>query len=148
MPWKLRRSLQLFLIHVLQKLSFARMKALYLGYHTTHKDETCTVTLVRTCRFQWCQYCWPITWLGVSTAKKYVNPLSNHWCSNPLNFRQHPSAPKAAMVTKIRLAAAGCISQRELLFMFCVCIAFCCCFLSAQYWASYRMNEQRPPLFL
>ena len=33
---------------------------LYLENHTTYKDETCTVTLVKTCRFQWYQYCWPI----------------------------------------------------------------------------------------
>ena len=49
-------------------------------------------------------------YLGVPTAKKYLNPLSNHWCSNPLNFHQHPSAPKVAMVTNIRLAAAGSCS--------------------------------------
>ena len=46
----------------------------------------------------------------MSTAKKYVNPLSDHWWSNPLNFRQHPSAPKAATGTNIRRAAAGSCS--------------------------------------
>ena len=46
----------------------------------------------------------------MSTAKKYVNPLSDHWWSNPLNFRQHPSAPKATTGTNIRHAAAGSCS--------------------------------------
>ena len=40
-------------------------------------------------------------------GEKYVNPLSDHWWSNPLNLRQHPSGPRAAMGKNIRHAAAG-----------------------------------------
>ena len=47
----------------------------------------------------------------VSTPKKYVNPLSDHWWSNPLNFRQHPSAHKAATGTNIMQACSSRILQ-------------------------------------
>ena len=65
---------------------------LYLENHTTHEDGTYTVTLVRTCSFQWYKYCLPISLLWVSTAIKYVNPLSDHWWSNSIfgNTPQHP----------------------------------------------------------
>ena len=43
-------------------------------------------------------------------VKKYINPLSDHCWSNPLNFRQHPSAFKAATGMNIRQAAAGSCS--------------------------------------
>ena len=33
-------------------LGFQRRDHVYFENHTTHKDETCTVTLVRTCGFQ------------------------------------------------------------------------------------------------
>ena len=37
-------------------------------------------------------------------AKKYVNPLSDYWWSNPLNFRQHPLVSKSVTVMNIRCA--------------------------------------------
>ena len=39
-------------------------------------------------------------------AKKYINPPSNHWWSNPLNFWQYPSVSKTATGTNIRYTAA------------------------------------------
>ena len=76
----------------------------YLKNYATYKNVTCTITFVRTCTFQWYQYCSYNVLLGVSTAKNYCPVIEGVTHST---FQLHPSAPKAGMVTNIRCAAVG-----------------------------------------
>ena len=64
----------------------------YLKNYATYKNVTCTITFVRTCTFQWYQYCSYNVLLGVSTAKNYCPVIEGVTHST---FQLHPSAPKA-----------------------------------------------------
>ena len=67
---------------------------LYLKNHTTHKDETCTVTLARICGIQWYYIVLFADCIaGGVHGEKIRKPTVWSLMEQPTQFRQHPSAP-------------------------------------------------------